>query len=56
MDTLRLENSLKEIERVATIVFKYGTSEQLEQLMEKIDALHLDTMLYYTERRREENA
>ncbi len=55
MDQLRVENVLNEMERVAKIIFTRGTSEQLEQLMEKIDMLHSDTMLYYTERRKEEN-
>ncbi len=55
MDQLRLDGVLKELERVAQIAFKRGTSEQLEQLLEKLDMIQSDAMLYYTERRREEN-
>jgi ABC-type uncharacterized transport system fused permease/ATPase subunit len=50
-----LENVLKELERIAQIAFKRGNSEELEQVMEKLDQIQEDAMLYYKERRKEEN-
>lgn len=55
MDQLRINGVLAELERVAAIMWKRGTSEQIEQLMEKLDMLQEDALLYYKERRKEEN-
>jgi hypothetical protein len=50
-----IENVKKELMRVAQIVFQRGTSEELEQLMETLDALQTDAMMYHQERQKEEN-
>lgn len=55
MDQLRLDGVLKELERVAQIAFKRGSSEQIEQLLDKLEMLNEDAMLYYRERRKEES-
>jgi hypothetical protein len=52
---MEIANVKKELERLAQIVFQRGNSEELEQLMETLDALQTDAMLYHQERRREEN-
>jgi hypothetical protein len=52
---MEIDNVRKEMERIAQIVFKRGNSEELEQLLEELDMLTEDAMLYYKERRKEEN-
>ncbi len=57
MDTLRLDNALKEMERIAGIIFTYGSAEQLEQLMDKLGILSEDARDFYQDRQQkmEEN-
>ncbi len=51
----RLHNVLNELERISKIIFNTGSASDLEELMEKLEMLQEDAMLYHDERQKEED-
>jgi len=49
-----IENVLEELQRVANITFRRGSSDDLERIIEKLETLSEDAQMHLLERQKED--